>query len=321
VSRPVLGIDVGGTKLLGCAVDAADPSDPLLERRIDTPADADALLEAIETMVRLLQGGLADAGRAEATGLGVGVPALVALDGVLCSATHLAGLADLPLRAVLRERLGLVVQVDNDANCAALAEARFGAAQGQREVLVVTLGTGIGAGIVTGGRLLRGAHGLAGEPGHMVVVPDGRACPCGRRGCWERYASGTGLGLSGRDAAREGRAPGLVTRAGGVEQVRGEHVVDAAIGGEAGALVVMEEFAGWVALGLANLTNILDPAVIVLGGGLVDAGDVLLAPVREAFDRLAVGTSARPLPTIEPARLGPLAGAVGAASIALPAEV
>ena len=218
---------------------------------------------------------------------------------------------------LLAAELGLVVTVDNDANCAAVAEARFGVAVGHADALLVTLGTGIGGGIIAGGRLVRGAHGLAGEPGHMVVVPGGEACPCGRRGCWERYASGSGLALLGRSAVLADRAPDLLALAGRADAVRGEHVVAAASAGHPGGSAVMGEFGRWVALGLANLVNLLDPAVIVLGGGLVDAGDVLLTPVESAFDEFVQGSSPRPVPPIEIAGLGSSAGAIGAALLAL----
>ena len=313
----MLGIDVGGTKLLGCAVDAADPGRPLLERRADTPQSPDSLLEGLSEMVDSLQAGLAADGHPVGAALGVGMPALVGLDGTPQFAPHLPGLTGFPFADLLATRLGLTVTVDNDANCAAVAEARFGLAAGHTDVVLVTLGTGIGGGIISGGRLVRGAHGLAGEPGHMVVVPDGESCPCGRRGCWERYASGSGLALLGRSAVVAGRAPDLVALAGSAEAVRGEHVVAAALAGSPGGLGVMEEFGWWVALGLANLVNLLDPAVIVLGGGLVDAGDVLMTPVESAFSEFVRGSSSRPVPPIEIAGLGSSAGAIGAALLAL----
>ncbi len=158
--------------------------------------------------------------------------------------------------------------VTNDATCAALAEWRFGAGRGVDDMVMVTLGTGIGGGVVAGGRLIVGANGFAGEFGHMVVDPDGPPCPCGRRGCWERYASGSGLAQLARAAAVGGRLRRVVEVAGGdAGMVRGEHVQAAAREGDPGAVAVVDEFARWVALGLVNLTNALDPARFVLGGG------------------------------------------------------
>lgn len=180
-------------------------------------------------------------------------------------------------------------------------------------MLFVALGTGIGGGLVAGGRLVEGAHGYAGEFGHMVVEPHGRHCGCGKRGCWERYASGSGLGVLGREMALAGRIPGIVELAGGdPESVRGEHVTTAAAAGDPAAVEILDELAGWLALGLANLTNALDPGLIVLGGGLATAGEALVGPTRRAFDGLVEARDARDGLRIELAALGERAGAVGA---------
>lgn len=237
--------------------------------------------------------------------------------GTLRYGPNIPGVTDLPLAARLRERLGLPVVVDNDATCAAWAEHERGAARGANHSITVTLGTGIGGGITVKGEVLRGAHGFAGEPGHMVVDPSGPRCPCGRRGCWEVFASGTGLGRLGRLAAEAGGAPTLVERAGGqVVAIRGEHVTAAAADGDAAALAVLEDFGGWVALGVANLVNLLDCEIVVLGGGLVEAGELLLAPVRAAYQRLAMGADHREPVPIVAAALGERAGAWGAALLA-----
>ena len=182
--------------------------------------------------------------------------------------------------------------------------------------ILVTLGTGIGGGIVAGGTLLRGNHGFAGEVGHMVIQAGGDPCPCGQRGCWERYASGGGLGRLGQQAAAEGRAGAVLARAGGEpHMVRGEHVTVAAAEGDAEAQAVLAELGWWVALGLANLANVFDPQAFVLGGGLVEAGDLLLGPVRTAFAGLLTGAPHRPPVDIIPATLGEHAGAIGAACL------
>jgi glucokinase len=232
-------------------------------------------------------------------------------------AANLPGLVELPLRKIFGERLGVPVVVDNDANCHAVAEHRGGAATGADEALMVTLGTGIGAGIITGGHLLRGANGFAGEPGHMVVDPTGPPCPCGKRGCWERFASGTGLSRLARDAAHGGRLDAVVDLAGGdPDAIRGEHVTAAARAGDGEALAVLGELSHWIALGLANLVNVLDPAVIVIGGGLVDAADLLLPDVRRRFRNLVMAGDQRPELPILAAALGGRAGAIGAAALA-----
>jgi glucokinase len=214
---------------------------------------------------------------------------------------------------------GTGVWVGNDATAACWAEFVRGSARGAGDVLMVTLGTGIGGGIISGGRLVEGANRYAAEFGHMVVDPHGPRCPCGKQGCWERFASGWGLGWLGREMAIAGEAPLLVKLAGGdSEVVRGEHVTTAAAEGDGPAIEIMRRFAWWVALGLANLATIFDPQLIVLGGGLVDAGDVLLEPTRRAFADLVEAGAVRPVIRIVAATLGARAGAIGAALLAAP---
>jgi glucokinase len=182
---------------------------------------------------------------------------------------------------------------------------------------MVTLGTGIGGGIISGGQLIEGANRYAGEFGHMVVDRYGPRCPCGKRGCWERFASGSGLAALGREMAIAGEAPRLVDLAGGdPEMVRGEHVTAAATEGNPAALEIMGRFGWWVALGLANLANAFDPRLIVVGGGLIEAGEVLIDPTRRAFAELVEAPWVRAEVRIEPAVLGPQAGAIGAGLLA-----
>ncbi len=288
---------------------ALDDGAVVEERRVPTPVGEGPLLDALaEVVSTVADGGL--------EGVGVGVPGLVDRDGVLRFAPNLPGVHDLAIRAELEARLGVKVRVDNDATCAAWGERQLGAARGYDDVLLATLGTGIGGGVVAGGRLLRGANGFGGEIGHMVIDPDGPECPCGQRGCWERFASGGGLGRLGQRAALEGRAAAVLTLAGGDPTgVRGEHVTAAAATGDAEAQAVLVDFAWWVALGLANLANVLDPQAFVLGGGLVEVGELLLAPVRTAFAELLTGGAHRPGVAIVPAALGEHAGAIGAACL------
>lgn len=311
---PALGIDVGGTKVAGVALDPAEPTRQLAAARADTPRGSAAIVDAIATVVGELDAQLAAAGQAPARTVGIGAPGLVDLDGVLRLGPNLPGVVELDLAGQLAGRVRQAVHVDNDANCAAWAEARLGAAVGVDQVVLVTLGTGIGGAVITGGRLLRGAHGYAGEPGHMLIDPAGPPCPCGRRGCWERFASGSGLGRLARQAAEAGRADRVVELAGGsADDVRGEHVTRAALDGDTDALVVFEEFGWWVAIGIANLVNLLDPELVVIAGGLAEAGRLVLEPVRTAFHHLVLGPVDRSGVRIELARLGPDAGAVGAA--------
>ena len=309
-----VGLDVGGTKVLGIVIDPADPARVVHERLVPTPVGGEGLVD----LLAALAGELRDLAPEPPVAVGVGVPGPVDHDGVLRMGAHLAKIRDLPLRAALRERLAVPVAADNDANAHAIAEHRAGAALGAADALVVTLGTGIGAGWISEGRLVRGAHGFAGEPGHMVVDPNGPPCPCGQRGCWERFASGTGLARMARDAAVGGRLAAAVELAGGdPDLVRGEHVTAAAREGDVDALVVLDQLADWIALGLSNLVNLLDPARIVIGGGLVDASDLLLPRVRTVVRARVLGGLGRDEVAIVPAVLGERAGAIGAALLAV----
>jgi glucokinase len=297
------GIDMGGTKCLGVVLDGE--GSVVREERRPTPSGPEAVVATLAE--------LADDLRPWDT-LGVGAAGLVTLDGVVRAGPHLHGVRDLPLGARLSARLGQPVVVDNDATATLVAEWRHGAAMGARDAVLVTLGTGIGGGIVAGGRLQRGAHGFAGEPGHMVVDPDGPPCPCGRRGCWERYASGTGLARMGREAAEGGRLGALTEGIGGdPAALRSEHLRDAARQGDPEALAVLDQFAWWTALGMVNLTNLLDPEVIVMGGGLADMADLVEAPIRRHFGDLLYAPEHRPHPRFAVARFGGSAGAIGAA--------
>jgi glucokinase len=305
------GIDVGGTKVLGVALRADDPAVVLGEARTPTPDSETGLLDAMADVVRQLD---VQAGRPGITAVGVGIAGLIDRTGRLRVSPNLPGRRDVDIGVELHRRLGLPIRVDNDATCAAWGEYLAGAARGADDAVLVTLGTGIGAGLIADGELVRGAHGFGGEAGHMVVDPRGPRCPCGRRGCWERFASGTGLGWLGREAAEAGQFPRGVELAGGVaDNVRGEHVTQAAREGDEDALEVMQEFAGWVGLGLGNLVTLLDCSLVVIGGGLVEAGEVLLAPVRAAYLRQVMAPEERQDVRIVPAELGERAGATGAA--------
>lgn len=302
----VVGIDIGGTKLLALRGDGE--GEPL---RLPAPREPREAVATIRAAVSALAG-------EEVQAVGVGVPCLVDADGRLRFSAHLPGLVGLDLCSALSVVWPAAsVWVGNDATAAGWAEVTAGAARGRRDVLMVTLGTGIGGGIVAGGRLVEGTHRFAGEWGHMVVDPHGPPCPCGQRGCWERFASGGGLGRLGREAAIAGRAGRLVELAGGdPEAVRGEHVTAAAAEGDPGAVAVMGELSWWLALGIANLVNILDPELVVVGGGLVDAGELLFAPLRAALASLVEASSQRGRVEVVPAQLGSLAGAAGAAMLA-----
>jgi glucokinase len=312
-----IGLDLGGTKCLGVVID--DNGTVLAEQRLPTPRlpAGGGIIDVLTDVAAHLRAEHPDVAAA-----GAGVPGLVDGDGVLRMAPNLVGVDCLAVRRQLHDRLALPVRVDNDATCATWGEREIGAGRKLDDVVLVTLGTGIGGGIVMGGRLQRGAHGYAGEIGHMVVDPDGPACPCGKRGCWERYASGSGLGWLAREEAKAGRAPRMVALAGGdPDRVRGEHVTAALSEGDADAARVMQRFAWWLALGLANLANVLDPRVFVIAGGLIEAADVVLPPARAAFADLVEGAEHRGDVEIVAAALGERAGAIGAALLARDSSV
>ncbi|MGH9134936.1 MAG: ROK family protein [Ilumatobacteraceae bacterium] len=301
-----VGIDVGGTKCLGVALDAN--GNVVREDRRPTPRGAGSVDRLIDTLVELA------ASLGPYDSLGVGVPGMVTRSGVLRAAPNLDEVADFDVAGRLRERVHCGVRVDNDATCAALAEWRLGAGRGSDDMILVTLGTGIGGGIVAGGALQRGHNGFAGEFGHMVVDPYGPPCVCGRRGCWERYASGSGLARLAREAAVGRRVSRVIDLAeGDPESVRGEHVQRAAREGDGDALAVIDEFGRWVALGLVNLTNALDPDAFVLGGGLAAGADLYLGPIQRWFGELIYAPDLRTHPRVAFAHWNERAGAVGAA--------
>ncbi len=317
----VVGLDLGGTKLLGLALDPDHAgAEPVAEERVPTPDGTDAVLDALAELAAQLRTQVhEDTGR-DVRAVGLGAPGLVDRAGTFRYGPNLPGVEGVALGAELGERLSLPVVVDNDATCAAWGEHERGAARGRNHALCITLGTGIGAGVTVKGEVLRGAYGFAGEPGHMVVDADGPECPCGRQGCWETYASGTGLGRLARVAVERGDVStdaGFVAEAGGaLDAVTGEHVVAAARAGDAAALKVLDEYGDWVGLGLANLVNLLDSEVVVLGGGVSADADLFLDRARAQVRERSLGGAHRPRVPIVAARLGGRAGAVGAALLA-----
>ncbi|MET0627229.1 MAG: ROK family protein [Acidimicrobiia bacterium] len=304
------GVDLGGTHLRVGVVDADGTI--AAQRKASTPDTLDGIVAEIASGVTALR-----STRPDAQGLGVGAAGMVDHDGVIHYSPNVPAFLAAPVRERLVDAVAMPVVVDNDANVAALGELEHGAARGCRDVLMITLGTGVGGGIVCGGLLLRGAHGFAGEIGHFQIDPNGPLCACGERGHWEAMASGTALGALGRARAAEGAAPSVLARAGGVvDAVSGEHVGDAARAGEPDALAILEEHAHQVALGLVGLVNVFDSELVVVSGGLVDLGDVLLDPMRTSFAGHLEGARYRPVVPIVPAALGGDAGMVGAAVLA-----
>jgi glucokinase len=307
-----IGVDIGGTKVSAGVVDG---NGAVLDReRRDTPGSDVRQTEAtIVDVVHTL------AARHEVVAVGIGAAGWIADDrATVLFSPHLAWRHE-ELHAALADRISQPLVVENDANAAAWAEYRFGAARGERVVVCVTLGTGIGGGLVVDGEVYRGAYGVACEYGHMTMVPDGRQCACGNRGCLEMYASGRALARDARELVAESPVAGarMLELAGGtLEGLDGPVVTAAAAEGDSAALSICTSMGRWLGLGLANIAAVLDPSVFVIGGGVSAAGELLVRPAREEFAHSLTGRGFRPLARVSIAALGADAGMVGAADIA-----
>jgi glucokinase len=310
--RRTIGVDMGGTKLLAGAVDIGLEVHHRAQRTL-TGLDQSALLDVAVDAVNETR----ESADGEVVAVGFGIPSLIdQRTGIAVIAVNLP-LIDIPFADVMAERLGLPVFVDNDANVATLAEHRAGAAQGASEVLLLTIGTGIGGGLVLRNEVYRGAIGAAGELGHVVIDMDGPPCQgnCPNRGCVESLASGTALAREARRIARERPESGLgrAQRAG--RELAGPLVTELAHDGDPAATEVLELIGTRLGVALASLTNIFNPEVIVIGGGVIGAGDLLLEPARAELLRRALPPS-RGLVRVVPARFGVEAGMIGAAALA-----
>ena len=307
-----IGLDIGGTKIAGGVV--TDSGRVLDRARVPTPPDDQAA--TLAALFSVLDGLRARHPGVEAIGLGAA--GLVERPGGNARWAPHNSYRRMELRRLLHERTGLPTSVDNDANAAAWAEARFGAGAAGGDLVLVTVGTGIGGGLVLDGHIYHGEHGFAGELGHLIVDPEGDRCACGNRGCLEAMASGSTLGRLGREAAAADPAGRLATLAGQAgEPVTGEVVFAAASEGDKTALALFERVGHWLGVGIASLVTIFDPDLVVVGGGVAATGELLLAPARASFERYVHARDHRDLPPVVPARLGPDAGLVGAATLAL----
>jgi glucokinase len=307
-----VGVDIGGTKVLAAVVDG-DGQVLAVERR---PTEGHDVRRVEDTIVELV-GELGD--RYDVAAVGIGAAGFVdATRTVVMFSPHLDWRRE-PLRARVAERIRIPVVVDNDANTMALAECRFGAGRGHRFVLCITLGTGIGGALVLDHRVYRGANGMAGEFGHIQVVPDGHRCECGNRGCWEQYASGNALVRDARELVRSTSpmAQHLRSLVGGdAGALDGPEITQAARDGDPLSVELIADVGRWLGVGLAGMTAAFDPGCIVVGGGVSAAGDLLLGPTRQAFSRSLAGRGHRTEPEIVQAELGPNAGVIGAADMA-----
>lgn len=308
------GVDVGGTKILAGVLDA--DGELLDELRVDSPAtDTEAIEDAIVSAVEQL------ADRHPIEAVGVGAAGYVDKSrSVVLFAPNLAW-RGLDLRAELEGRLRLPVVIENDANAAAWGEFTFGAGRDVDDLLLVTVGTGVGGGIVLDGHLHRGAFGVGAEIGHMRVVPDGELCGCGNHGCLEAYGSGSALVRRTRAAVTGGSllAKELLDAAGGdPAAIDGPLITRTAEAGDPFCIEQLADLGRWLGEGIASLTAILDPAVTVVGGGVSAAGDLLMDPLRQSFAAKLTGRGHRPVMEIRPAELGNRAGMIGVAHLARP---
>ena len=305
-----IGIDLGGTNIAVGVVDdrhriVAEASLPAGAHR---PAE-----QVVADMCRAVELALDKAGLtpADCASIGVGAPGTCDPErGVVVRAYNLNWF-DVPVCAMLTAHFGLPARLSNDANCAALAETVAGGAVGCRNMVLITLGTGVGGGIIVDGRIVSGLGGAGGEPGHSLLVLDGEPCTCGRRGCWEVYASATALIRQGREAAAA-HSTSLLNR---YPELTGRDVFDAADAGDEAAQAVLERYYVYVAAGITDLVNILSPEMVLIGGGISRQGERLLRPIRRYVAANCFGGESRPQPIIQAAQLGNEAGIIGAAAL------
>ena len=310
-----IGIDIGGTKVAGGVV--GENGEILARARRDTPHRSKRPRVVEDTIVDVVEELRAQ--HPDVAAVGIGAAGFVAADrATVVFAPHLSW-RDEPLRDALSKRIDAPIMVDNDANAACWAEWRFGAAQGDVDVVMVNLGTGIGGAILIHGEIFRGRYGIAGEFGHMQVVPEGQRCECGNRGCWEQYASGNALVREARAMilANSPVATDLAARVEGrAEDLTGPIVTEAARDGDATSIELLTEIGHWLGIGIANLAAAFDPGTFVIGGGVSAAGELLLGPARDTFRRRLTGRGYRPEARIVAAKLGNEAGLIGAADLA-----
>ncbi|MET8867468.1 ROK family glucokinase [Nonomuraea sp. NPDC004580] len=304
-----IGVDIGGTKV---AAGVVDDNGEIVEHTLrPTAADRpDKVAETVADVVRELSEGR------DVEAVGVGAAGFVDESrSVIRFAPNLAWREE-PLQKKISGLVGLPVVIENDANAMAWGETRFGAGRGQSHVVCLTLGTGIGGGLVFDGALYRGRWGMGAELGHMQVQPGGRECGCGNIGCWEQYASGQALVKEARELAdaQPERAATLLGLAGG--KIEGEEVTEAARLGDEVSLAAFANLADWLGQGMADLASILDPGCFIVGGGVSRAADLFIDRARQAFAERLTGRGHRPLAEIRLAELGASAGVVGAADLA-----
>jgi len=307
-----IGIDVGGTKVLGGVV--TETGEILETTRRETPREGgSALTQTIADVALELSK------KYPVASIGVSAAGFISSDRQTILATpNIAGWNGVNLDQELTQIIGKRIVLENDANAAAWGEFKFGAGRGRQDLMLLTLGTGVGGGLILGGALFRGAFGIGAELGHLRLIPDGHLCGCGIRGCLEQYASGSALMRHAREAinASPDLARNLLARGDGtLEGLKGHHITEAAREGDPVALAAFSTMASYLGAGIASLCAVIDPSCIVLGGGVIDAGEIFLGPTREAALRLIPFSGKHPYPDIVPAELGNNAGLVGVADL------
>ncbi len=306
-----IGIDIGGTKIAGALVDETGAI--VRETRVPTPVeDPSALVDAVVEVVNDLKTGH------EVLGAGVAMAGFIdAAQSSVIYGTNF-GWKNYPLKTEIEAKLDIPVIIENDANAAAWAEYRFGAGQGHQHMVMLTLGTGVGGAVIVDGRMLRGGFGVAGELGHMRVVPNGVECGCGQFGCIESYASGTALVRTARELVASGDPAGarLAELAASAGELTGAQVYEAIVEGDPGACKLLADVGSWTGQAIASLSAILDPEIVVIGGGVSAAGELLLGSIREAYRKHMPAAGFRPELKIVTAEFVNDAGVVGAADLA-----
>jgi glucokinase len=309
-------IDIGGTKLAVGVVDGAGRVLSSVRAKTELALSPEATCSQLVEMLRQAHREAGEDVPLQAVGLGCGGP-LDRPSGTIITIPNQPGWDGFPIRAFFEERLGLPVALDNDANAAGLGEALFGAGRGHSHVCYFTVSTGVGGGIVIGGRALRGATEMAAEFGHQVILPDGPRCTCGKWGCLESLASGTSIARRAREKLASGaNSPLREAVRGDLNRITAERLARAAHEGDPFALDLWEETGRYLGLGVLNVIHILNPSIVVIGGGVSNAGDLLFKPVRRTVKERGMAPLVNAC-EIVPAALGADVGIVGAAALAM----
>lgn len=308
-----IGIDIGGTKILGALI--SEQGQIIKELRVASPAqDPAALVAEVAELVERLS---ASADR-EIIGVGVATAGFIDAESATVLFAPNMNLRNEPLRAKIAERIALPVIIENDANAAGWAEYAFGAGRGSQDMIMLTLGTGVGGAVVSDGKLRRGGFGIGGELGHLRIIPDGRLCGCGQRGCLEQYGSGTAVLRAAKKLASSAGPAGarLAQLQAEHGELTGHQVYQALLEGDSGAVAVVREAGTHLGTAIGSLVAVLDPQLVVIGGGLSEAGELILDPIRQAYLSNLPARGYRPELEIVTAQFSNQAGVLGAADLA-----